>query len=185
MVLQTKKRVAEKMESAIEHLRKELASVRTGRASIALLDSIRVDYYGTLTPLRQIAALSTPESRLITIQPWDVTQVPVIEKAILSADLGLNPTHDGKILRINIPPLTEERRKELVRLIKKIGEDSRVVVRNYRREANEEFKKLQKAGELSEDDLRKIQDETQKLTDQHIRKVDEILKNKEEEIIER
>ncbi len=185
MVLEIKKKTIEKMEGTIEHLRKEMTGIRTGRASIALLDTVRVDSYGTLMPLRQVATLSTPESRLIMIQPWDTTLVPVIEKAILSSGLGLNPTQDGKVIRINIPPLTEERRKELVRLVKKIGEDARVAVRNHRRDANEESKKAQKGGRLSEDDLRKAHDEIQKVTDQHIQKIDEILKKKEEEILER
>ena len=185
MVLEIKKKTMEKMEGTIEHLRMEMTGMRTGRASIALLDTVRVDSYGTLMPIRQVATLSTPESRLILIQPWDITLVPVIEKAILSSGLGLNPTQDGKVIRINIPPLTEERRKELVRLVKKIGEDARVAIRNHRRDANEESKKAQKGGRLSEDDLRKAQDEIQKVTDQHIRKIDEILKKKEEEILER
>ena len=185
MAQEIKTKATDKMEGAIEHLRKELAGVRTGRASLALLDGIRVDYYGTPTPLRQVASLSVPESRLITIQPWETTLVPVIEKAILASDLGLTPTHDGKVLRLNIPPLTEERRKELVRLVKKMGEDMRVVVRNHRRDANEEFKHFQKKGGLSEDDLRKAQEEIQKLTDQYIHKIDEIIKHKEEEILER
>ena len=180
-----KKKAVDKMEGAIEHLRKELSGIRTGRASLALLDAIRVDYYGTPTPLRQVAALSVPESRQITIQPWETHLVPLIEKAILASDLGLTPTHDGKVLRLNIPPLTEERRKELVRLVKKIGEDTRVVVRNHRRDANEELKKIQKTGSLSEDGLRKAQEEIQKLTDQHIHKIDEIVKHKEEETLER
>jgi len=185
MPSEVKKKTSDKMDESIRHLQKELAGVRTGRASLALLDSIRVDYYGTLMPLQQVATLSTPESRLITIQPWDTAMVPLIEKAILSSGLGLTPTHDGKILRINIPPLTEERRKDLVRLVKKMGEDTRVVVRNHRREANEEFKKLQKTGGLSEDDIRKAQEEIQKITDQYIHKVDEILRHKEAEILER
>ena len=184
MVLEIKKKTMEKMEGTIEHLRMEMARMRTGRASIALLDMVRVDSYGTLMPIRQVATLSTPESRLILIQPWDTTLVPVIEKAILSSGLGLNPTQDGKVIRINIPPLTEERRKELVRLVKKIGEDARVAIRNHRRDANEESKKAQKGGRHSEDDLRKAQDEIQKVTDQHIRKIDEILKKKEEELLE-
>jgi ribosome recycling factor len=185
MAQEIKKKTADKMEGAIEHFRKELAGIRTGRASVALLDSVRVDYYGTPTPLRQIATISTPESRLIMIQPWDATLIPVIEKAILTSGLGLNPTQDGKVIRIGIPPLTEERRKELARLVKKIGEDARVAVRNHRRDANEESKKTQKEQGLSEDDLQKAQDEIQKITDQYIRKIDEILKKKEEEILER
>ena len=185
MASEKNKKTIDEMEDSIDHLCKELSGIRTGRATTTLLESIRVDYYGTMTPLQQVATLSIPEPRLITIQPWDTNLVPVIEKAIFSSGLGLNPTHDGKILRISIPPLTEERRKDLVRLVKKIGEDTRVGIRNHRREANDELKKVQKKGELSEDDLRKSQDEIQKLTDQYINKVDGILKRKEEEILER
>ena len=180
-----KKKVTSKMDSALEHLRNELAGVRTGRASVALLDGVRVDNYGTQVPLRQVATLSIPESQLIIIQPWDMTLVPVIEKAILVSGLGLTPTHDGKVLRIAIPPLTEERRKELVRLVKKLGEDSRVAIRNHRRDTNEGLKEKQKQGSLTKDDLRKAQDEIQKLTDQYNHKIDDILKNREEEILER
>lgn len=180
-----KKKAMEKMETGIDHLRKELGSVRTGRASLVLLDGIKVDYYGSMMPLSQVASLSIPDSRSIAIQPWDASIVPVIEKSILGSSLGLTPSHDGKVLRVTIPPLTEERRKDLARLVKKIGEDSRVVVRNYRREANEELKRQEKDGNLSEDDLRKAQEEIQKLTNQSIQKIDDILKNKEEEILER
>ena len=185
MTQEVKKKTTEKMEGVVEHLRKELAGIRTGRASLALLDNIKVDYYGTPTALRQVATLAVPESRLITIQPWEANLVPVIEKAILASDLGLTPANDGKVIRLAIPSLTEERRKELVRLIKKLGEDARVGIRNHRRDANEDFKRFQKDGKLSEDDLKKTQDEVQKLTDQYIHKIDEILKHKEEEILER
>ncbi|MBI3609140.1 MAG: ribosome recycling factor [Nitrospirae bacterium] len=185
MTTEIKKTVKEKMEGAVEHLRKELAGVRTGRASLALLDPIKVDYYGTPTPLRQVAALSVPESRLITIQPWEPSLVAEIEKAILASDLGLTPNNDGKVIRINIPPLTEERRRDLVKHCKKLGEDSKVVVRNLRRDANEELKSRQKSGVLNEDALRKSQDEIQKLTDEFIKKIDEIIKHKENEILEK
>jgi ribosome recycling factor len=185
MEQEVKKKTTEKMEGVVEHLRKELAGIRTGRASLALLDNIKVDYYGTLTPLRQVATLSVPESRLITIQPWEATLVPVIEKALLASDLGLTPAHDGKVIRLSIPSLTEERRKELVRLIHKHAEDARIGIRNHRRDTNEEFKRLQRDGKLSEDNLRKAQEEVQKLTDQYTHKIDEILKHKEEEILER
>jgi ribosome recycling factor len=180
-----KKKMRDGMESAIEHFRKELAGVRTGRATTALLDGIVVESYGTNMPLQQVATLSVPESRLITVQPWDASLVPAIEKAILSSDLGLTPSHDGKILRIPIPPLTEERRKDLARIVKKMGEESRVAVRNHRREAMDELKGLEKNSGLSKDDARKSQDEIQKLTDSYIKKVDEMVKHKEEEILER
>jgi ribosome recycling factor len=180
-----KKAVKEKMEGAVEHLRKELAGVRTGRASLVLLDNIKVDYYGTPTPLRQVAALSVPESRQIAIQPWEPNLIAEIEKAILASDLGLNPSNDGKVVRINIPPLTEERRKDLSKHCKKLGEDSKVVIRNLRRDANEDLKGQQKSGSLSEDALRKSQDEIQKLTDEFIKKIDEVIKNKENEILEK
>lgn len=185
MTQAVKKQTTEKMETAIDHLRRELGSIRTGRASLVLLDGIKVDFYGSSMPLSQVATLSVPDSRSIAIQPWDATLVPVIEKAILGSGLGLTPSHDGKILRMTIPPLTEERRKDLARLVKKIGEDSRVVVRNHRRDANEELKRRERDGELSEDGLRKAQDEIQKLTNQSIQKIDDILKHKGEEILER
>jgi len=185
MATDIKKVVKEKMEGAVEHLRKELAGVRTGRASLALLDNIKVDYYGTPTPLRQVAALSVPESRQIAIQPWEPNLIVEIEKALLASDLGLTPSNDGKVVRINIPPLTEERRKDLGKHCKKLGEDSKVIVRNLRRDANEELKGLQKSGSLSEDALRKSQDEIQKLTDEYIKKIDEVIKNKENEILEK
>ena len=172
------------MDVSIEHLKGELSGIRTGRASLILFDSIQVNYYGTPTPLKQIATLSIPESRTVTIQPWDISQMQEIEKAILASGLGLTPSNDGKIIRIGIPPLTEERRKDLVKLVKRIGEDCKVAVRNIRRESNDELKSLQKDGNLSEDGLRKSQDEVQKITDQTIGKVDEILKKKEAEILE-
>jgi len=185
MPAEIKKRVKEKMEGAVEHLRKEFAGVRTGRASLAILDNIKVDYYGNTTPLRQVAALSVPESRTIAIQPWEPNLVPEIEKAILGSDLGLTPSNDGKIVRINIPPLTEERRKDLVKHCKKLGEDAKVVIRNVRRDGNEELKGKLKSGALNEDTLRKSQDEIQKLTDEFIKKIDEVIKHKENEIMEK
>lgn len=184
MVADVKKKMIEKSETSLQHLKGELASVRTGRASLALFDTVQVNYYGTPTPLKQIATLSVPDSRTVIIQPWDVSQLPELEKAILASGLGLTPTNDGKVIRISIPPLTEERRKDLVKLVKKIGEESKVAIRNIRRDTNDELKSLQKGGTLSEDALRKAQDEVQKLTDQTIAKVDEILKKKEAEILE-
>lgn len=179
-----KKKMMEKMDVSIEHLKGELSGIRTGRASLILFDSIKVNYYGTPTPLKQIATLSIPESRTVTIQPWDISQMQEVEKAILGSGLGLTPSNDGKIIRIGIPPLTEERRKDLVKLVKRMGEECKVAIRNLRRDSNDELKSLQKEGTLSEDGLRKSQDEVQKITDQTIGKVDEILRKKEAEILE-
>lgn len=179
-----KKKATEKMEGQIDHLRHELAAVRTGRASVSLLDHVKVDYYGTPTPLKQVATLAVPESRLITIQPFDPTLVKEIERAILTSDLGLTPAVDGKMIRLPLPALTEERRKDLVKLSKKITEEVRVHIRNIRRDILEEVKKLQKDTKLTEDEAKKTHDETQKLTDSYILKVDEILKKKEAEITE-
>jgi ribosome recycling factor len=173
-----------KMESSITVLQKELAGIRTGRASLALLDGIKVDYYGNLTPLNQVATLSAPESRLITIQPWDVSIVPVIEKAILSSNLGLTPANDGKIIRLSIPALTEERRKELVKVVKKVSEDTKVAIRNIRRDSMEHLKALEKDKKISQDDHKKAHDEIQKITDKFIKKVDEITAKKDKEILE-
>ena len=179
-----KKKTTEKMEGQIEHLRHELAAIRTGRASIGLLDHVRVDYYGTPTPLKQVATLAAPENRLLTVQPFDAKMIKDIEKAILASDLGLTPTNDGKLIRLPIPPLTEERRKELVKLARKIAEEVRVHIRNIRRDVLEEIKKAQKAAQMAEDEAKKAHDELQKLTDSYIAKVDETLKKKEAEITE-
>jgi len=158
--------------------------VRTGRASLALLDGITVDYYGNPTPLQQVASLSVPESRQIVIQPWEQRVISEIEKAIMKSDLGLTPTNDGKVIRINIPPLTEERRKQLVKVVKKRAEEAKIAIRNIRRDSNEELKKLEKEQHLSEDDAKKFHAEIQKLTDASITKVEEVLKHKENEIME-
>ena len=174
----------ERMAKSISALKNELNRVRTGRASLSLLDGIRVDYYGTLTPLNQMATLATPESRLITIQPWDTTVIKDVEKAILKSDLGLTPSNDGKIIRIAIPPLTEERRKELVKIVNKIGEEHKVAVRNIRRDSNELLKGFKKDGDISEDDAFKAQDQVQKITDEYIQKIDDLGKEKEKEILE-
>jgi ribosome recycling factor len=179
-----KRKANERMQGAIDALKKDFGSIRTGRASLALLDGITVDYYGTPTPLQQVAALNIPESRLIVIQPWEQRIIPDIEKAILKSDLGLTPTNDGKVIRINIPPLTEERRKQLVKVVKKRAEEARVAIRNIRRDINETLKKLEKEKQISEDELKKSLDEVQKLTDSYIKKVDEILEHKENEIME-
>lgn len=179
-----KQNVNQRMEAALEHLKRELAGLRTGRASLTLLDGVKVDYHGTLTPLKQVATLGVPESRLITVQPWDPQLMKEIEKAVQSAGLGLTPSNDGKIIRLPIPPLSEERRKELIKVCKKHGEDTKVHLRAIRRDGNEELKAVHKEGKLSEDELRKAEAEIQKLTDQRVSTVDQILKKKEEEILE-
>ena len=179
-----KRKAAERMTRSIEVLKKDFASIRTGRASLSLLDGIFVNYFDTQTPLQQLATLSIPESRQITIQPWDQKIIPDIEKAILKSDLGLTPSNNGKIIRIIIPPLTEERRKQLVKAVKKKAEESKVAIRNIRRDTNDELKKLEKENHLSEDETKKLHDEVQKVTDTYIVKVDEVLKHKEKEIME-
>lgn len=179
-----KGKTIERMEGAIDALKKEFGSVRTGRASLALLDGIMVDYYGTLTPLQQLASLSVPESRQIAIQPWEQRIIPEIEKAIMKSDLGLTPSNDGRLIRIGIPPLTEERRKQLVKVVKKKSEEAKISIRNIRRDSNEELKKIEKEKHLSEDDVKKSLEEIQKLTDLYIEKVEEVLKHKENEIME-
>ncbi len=179
-----KKKAKEKMNHSIEFLKKDFSAVRTGRASLSLFDGIMVDYYGTQTPLNQVATLSVPEPMMITIQPWDQNLIPAIEKAILQSNLGLNPSNDGKIIRVAIPALTEERRKQLVKLVKKRAEEARVAIRNIRREINEELRKMEKSKVISEDVLKKSLNEIQELTDQHIKDVDRALKHKEDEIME-
>jgi ribosome recycling factor len=173
-----------RMERSIEAFRKELGKVRTGRASFSLLDGVKVDYYGTPTPLQQVGTLSVPESRMITVTPWDTKMIGPIEKAIQGSGLGLNPSSDGKMVRIPIPPLTEERRKELAKMVRKMGEDARVAVRNVRREAIEKLKDREKKKEISEDVVKRGQERIQKETDAHVKKIDEILKSKEQEILE-
>lgn len=179
-----KKKATDKMEGQVEHLRHEFTGLRTGRASVALLDQVKVDYYGTPTPLKQVATLATPESRLITVQPFERTLMKDIEKAILASGLGLTPTNDGKLIRLPIPPLTEERRKDLVKVAKRLTEEVRVHIRNIRRDVLEDIKKAQKDSTLAEDDAKKAHDEIQKLTDTYMAKVDELLKKKEAEITE-
>ncbi|MGE5284991.1 MAG: ribosome recycling factor [Actinomycetota bacterium] len=173
-----------RMERSIDAFRKELGKVRTGRASFSLLDGVKVDYYGTLTPLQQVGTLSVPESRLITVTPWDTKMIGPIEKAIQGSGLGLNPSSDGKTVRIPIPPLTEERRKELAKVVRKMAEDARVAVRNVRREAIEKLKDREKKKEFSEDLVKRGQERIQKETDAHVKKIDDILKSKEQEILE-
>ncbi|MEE4359862.1 MAG: ribosome recycling factor [Desulfococcaceae bacterium] len=184
MIQETFEETRERMEKSLASLEKELKRVRTGRASLALLDGVRVDYYGTPTPLNQMASLSVPESRQIAIQPWDVSVIKDIEKAILKTSLGLTPTNDGKLIRINIPPLTEDRRKELVKLVSKMGEDCKIAIRNIRRDTNELIKGFKKDGDIAEDNAFKAQDEVQKITDDFINRVSEICKEKEKEILE-
>ncbi len=173
-----------RMEKVLSGLQHDMASIRTGRASINLFDGVRVDYYGTPTPLSQVGTLHVPEPSMVTVQPWDATLINVIEKAIRSADLGLNPANDGKLIRIPIPPLTEERRKEFVKKLHHIAEDHRVSVRNIRRDANESLKKLLKDKLISEDDERRALDEVQKMTDGQMAKLDQAAKVKEKEILE-
>lgn len=172
------------MQAALEALKKDFSSIRTGRASLALLDHISVDYYGTPTPLQQVASLAIPESRTITITPWEQKLIPAIEKAILKSDLGLTPSNDGKAIRINIPQLTEERRKQLVKVVGKRTEEAKVTIRNIRREINEEVKHLEKQEHLSEDDTKKSLADIQKVTDSFTKKTDELLQHKEKEIME-
>ncbi len=172
------------MEKAIDALKKEFSKVRTGRASTALLDEVRVDYYGTPTPLNQVGSLTVPEPRMIMIQPWEKNLLPEIEKAILKSDLGLNPSSDGQLIRIAIPPLTEERRKEMVKLVKRMGEDARIAIRNVRRDSNDALKKMEKEKEISEDELKRGEKDIQDLTDQYVKKVDELISSKETEVME-
>lgn len=179
-----KKKLHERVDAIIEHFRKEAAGVRTGRASLAFLDGIKANFYGTPTPIKQVGTLTIPDSRTILITPWDTSVIPEIEKAIQQSDLGLTPSNDGKSIRLSFPPLTEERRKDLVKHLKKLGEENKVQTRNVRRDINDELKKRQKDGKMSEDELRKDQDEVQKLVDQNIIKLDEIIHKKEQEILE-
>jgi len=178
------KEMKDKMDKAIDVFHRELAKLRTGRASLSILDGVRVDYYGTPTPIHQLATMSVPESRLITIQPWDASVLADIEKAIMNSDLGLTPTNDGKLIRISIPQLTEERRKDIVKVAKKVAEECKIAIRNNRRDANESIKKVEKDKAISQDDLKKAQTQIQEITDKYIAKIDDILKHKEKEIME-
>ncbi len=184
MQKEAKKRLTERMEKTLEALKKDLGAVRTGRASLSIFDGIMVDYFGTPTPINHVATLSIPESRLITIQPWDPKTIPDIEKAIQRADLGLNPNNDGKIIRVAIPQLTEERRKQIVKQVHKRGEEAKIALRNIRRDGNEEMKKMEKEQHISEDETKRSLEEIQKITDSFIKKVDEMLAHKEEELME-
>jgi ribosome recycling factor len=171
-----------RMDTVIDDFRRKLATVRTGRAAVSLLDNIMVDYYGTMTPLNQMASVHSPEPQMLTVQPWDQTQLGAVEKAIRASDLGLNPSNDGKLVRIPIPPLTEERRKQLAKQVHEIAEDHRTAVRNIRRDANERLKKMLKDKAISEDAERDGLDEVQKLTNNYITKIDDLSKSKEHEI---
>jgi ribosome recycling factor len=173
-----------RMDKSIDAARNEFNTVRTGRASAALLDRIHVDYYGQQTPLKQLATINVPEPRLLTVQPFDPSSLRTIERAIQESDLGLTPSNDGKIIRLPIPQLTEERRKELVRVVRHIAEDGRVAVRNIRRDVMSDLKELAHDGEIGDDDERRAEDRVQKLTDEHVKKIDELLKAKEAEIME-
>lgn len=178
-----KKNAEERMEKSVASLRKELASLRAGRATPALLDRIQVEYYGAMTPLNQMAGITSPDARTLVIQPWDKSSLADIERAIMKSELGLNPVNDGNIIRISIPPLTEERRAELVKMTRKYGEEAKVSVRNIRRDANDEIKKLEKNG-MPEDEARRHQDEIQKFTDKFTQEIDKVLAEKEKEIME-
>ena len=173
-----------KMEKTIESLGRELATIRTGRASLSIFDGITLEYYGSKSPLNQVATLSVPESRLIVIQPWDPTSIKDIEKAIMRSDLGLTPNNDGKVIRIPIPTLTEERRVQLVKVVKRNGEDGKIAIRNVRRDAISETKEFEKEKVISEDELHRAQDEIQKITDRFIKMVDDLIEKKEKEVLE-
>ncbi len=173
-----------KMEASVDGLKRDLVKIRTGRASLALLDGIRVDAYGSMLPVDQVGTMTIPESRMIVIQPWDPQMLAVVEKAILSSDLGLTPANDGKVIRLTIPQLTEERRKELVKQVKKVAEEFKVAVRNVRREANDSLKKMKKDKDISEDDMFRLQEEAQKATDAFVKQIDEIAAGKEKEVME-
>jgi len=177
------KQTRPRMDSSIEDFRRKLATVRTGRASVSLLDTVMIDYYGTATPLNQMASVHAPEPQMLTVQPWDPTQLGNVEKAIRAADLGLNPSNDGKLVRIPIPPLTEERRKQLAKQIHEIAEEHRTAVRNIRRDENDKLKKLLKDKQISEDAERDGLEQVQKLTDSYISRIDELSKSKEHEIM--
>ena len=175
--------MAQHMDKTVQALQKELAKLRTGRASPALVDGVQVDYYGSNVPISQVANVTTPDARTIQIVPWEATMLPVIEKAILAANIGFNPQSDGKVLRIPLPALTEDRRKEMVKMVKKMGEESKVAIRNNRRDANEEAKKLEKNKEVSGDELKKVMDQIQKKTDDKVAEIDKVIAGKEKEIL--
>ncbi|HIU51837.1 MAG TPA: ribosome recycling factor [Candidatus Merdicola faecigallinarum] len=175
--------IEEKMKKTVSVFEQNLSEIRAGRANPAILNKVRIDYYGTPTPINQVAGISVPEARLIVIQPWDMSVLKEIEKAILASDIGINPNNDGKVIRLNFPELNEERRKELVKEIKKIAEDAKVAVRSIRREGIDEFKAKQKNSEITEDDLRTAEDKIQKMTDKKIEEIDQLLEAKEKEVM--
>ncbi|PJC60868.1 MAG: ribosome recycling factor [Ignavibacteria bacterium CG_4_9_14_0_2_um_filter_37_13] len=178
------KETRSKMDKSIDALRSELSRIRTGKATTALLDNVKVDYYGTLTPIRQVANVTLLDSHTLSVTPWEKSLVQAVDKAILSADLGLNPVSDGTNLKIPIPLLTEERRKDLVKLVKKFGEDCKIAIRNVRREGNDHLKRAEKDKKITEDQLKEAEDKTQKFTNEHVTMIDDILKHKEKEIME-
>lgn len=184
MIKEIEKNMQEKMEKTLSVLKHELSTLRAGRANPTLLDRITVEYYGTPTPLNQLANIAAPEPRVLTISPWDAKVIPSIEKAIQKSDLGINPSNDGKIIRLVVPQLTEERRKDLVKVIKKLGEDTKVAMRNIRRDANDQLKKLKKDGKITEDEFKKSEEDTQKVTDKYIKEADKAVEVKEKEIME-
>jgi ribosome recycling factor len=184
MIADVKSKTSAVMVKALESFKRDLTKVRTGRASLSLLDDIRVDYYGTPTPLNQVGALAVPEPRLITIQPWEKNLVSEIEKAILKSDLGLNPNSDGQVIRLVFPPLTEERRKEMAKQVKRMGEDAKVAIRNARRDGNDTLKKLEKDKEITEDELKRGEKEIQELTDDYVARVDKVVAEKEKDLME-
>lgn len=184
MIKEIEKGVQEKMEKTINVLKHELSTLKAGRANPTILDRIMVDYYGTQTPINQLANISAPEPRILAIIPWDPKSIPVIEKAILKSDLGINPSNDGKMIRLAVPQLTEERRKELVKVVKKLGEEAKVASRNIRRDGNEHLKKLKKDSKITEDELKKSEEDTQKTTDKFIKEIDKMIEGKEKEILE-
>jgi len=184
MIKDVMSKARQSMDGAIDALKRELTRVRTGRASVSLLDEVRVDYYGTPTPLNQVGTLAVPEARMITVQPWEKNLLPEIEKAIFKSDLGLTPSSDGELIRIAIPALTEERRKEMVKLVKSKSEDAKISIRGARRDGNDALKKLEKEKEITEDDLKRSEKEMQDLTDKYVKKCDEIVTEKEQELME-
>jgi len=184
MIKDIEKNMQDKMDKTLSVLKHELSTLKAGRANPSLLDRISVEYYGTQTPLNQLANIAAPEPRVLTISPWDTKSIQAIEKAILKSDLGINPSNDGKMIRLVVPQLTEERRKELVKIVKKLGEDAKVAIRNIRRDANEHLKKLKKDGEITEDELKKSEENTQKTTDKFIKEAEKAVELKEKEIME-
>jgi ribosome recycling factor len=176
--------MSDHMDKTVDSLRKEFQKVRTGRASTSLLEEIRVDYYGTPTPINQLATLAVPEPRTITLQPWEGKIIPLIEKAILNANLGVTPSNDGRLIRLNLPPLTEERRKDIVKQLRKTAEDAKVAVRNIRRDSIDELKKMEKDKKVTEDELKRGEKEVQDVTNSHVAKIDEVLAHKEKEVME-